>query len=929
MRRQQKVSLDQLKRLLFSAADELRGSMDAAEYKDYIFGILFLKRLSDQFDQKRDQLRQKFEQQDFSAAEITELLAGRDTYGETFYVPAEARWENIRHEKEKLGTVLNKAIAQLETENGSTFEGMLVNNINFNASRGKAQARVADANWVAILQKFDKYRLTNDNFEFPDLLGAAYEYLIEQFADDAGKKAGEFYTPAGVVNLAVRLVAPQPGMSVYDPTAGSGGMLIQSRQFVEEQGHDPRNLALYGQERSGTVWAICRMNMILHDVPGALIEHEDTLQNPGHVDAKTGHLQQFDRILANPPFSQNYKKADLRHPERFNSLFTPEKKKADLMFVLHMLASLKPSGMLATIMPHGVLFRGGVEQQVREYLLAQDVLHAIIALPPALFYGTSIPACILVLNKNKPAHLIKKALFINADAEFGVGKAMNFLRPEDIEKILTVFHETRTVPAYSRVVDYAELTAEEANFNIRRYVDNTPAPEPQDVRAHLLGGLPTAEVAALRPRAAALGVSLATFVRPRPAEARYFDLAPAVATDRAQLRTLLDADPGLRQTLHQQQHELEQWWQDARTSYARLAHSLHVDRRLLARIRLELRESLVQHLLPAGILTEFQLAGVFANWWRLVRDDLRTITSVGWSPSLLVEEEPQRGKPADDEKERPWRAPLVEVRFFQPELAALAQTADDLDAADAALAEVLADVSAELEDGEEPTAKLVNTWLKKELESSLKPARLAALKAHQGAVAAAIKEAARLRKEEKAQRARLNQLVSFKLFGLDDADNQNALASAQETLAAAETDLRELLQGAQLFSATEPLAVALKAATRKGSPVAREAKAAAKHRAAAQALVAHIKGVLLANEQRLAAAGGVITDEEAQELILQKHHTLINTALSRYLLAEKRTLLQGLENLAEKYGDSLEVLEEVEQQFRSSIATVFSELRYV
>lgn len=337
MRRQTKVSLDQLKRLLFSAADELRGSMDAAEFKDYIFGILFLKRLSDQFDQKQNDLRKKFTQDGYTTEQVEELVNDPLSYGETFYVPVEARWENIRHQKEKIGTVLNQAISKLESENAAQFEGMLVSNINFNATRGKAQARVSDLNWVAILQKFDKYRLTNDNFEFPDLLGAAYEYLIEQFADDAGKKAGEFYTPAGVVNLMVRLMAPQPGMSVYDPTVGAGGMLIQSRQYVEEHGHDPRDLRLYGQEKSGTVWAICRMNMILHDVPDALIENGDTLQNPGHVDPSTGLLQQFDRILANPPFSQGYKKADMKHPERFHGLFTAEKNRADFMFLLHML----------------------------------------------------------------------------------------------------------------------------------------------------------------------------------------------------------------------------------------------------------------------------------------------------------------------------------------------------------------------------------------------------------------------------------------------------------------------------------------------------------------------------------------------------------------------------------------------------------------
>ncbi len=932
MRRQTKVSLDQLKRLLFSAADELRGSMDAAEYKDYIFGILFLKRLSDQFDQKQAALRQKFTQMGLSADEVTELVDSPTSYGETFYVPTEARWANLRHQKTHVGTALNQAISALEDQNASQFEGMLKTNINFTLQRGKANTRVSDSDWVAIIQKFDKYRLTNDNFEFPDLLGAAYEYLIEQFADDAGKKAGEFYTPAGVVNLMVRLLAPQPGMSVYDPTVGAGGMLIQSRQYVEEHGHDPRELRLYGQEKSGTVWAICRMNMILHDVSDALIEHGDTLLHPAHIDLSTGLLQQFDRILPNPPFSQNYKKADMKHQERFNGLFTPEKNKADLMFLLHMLESLKADGMAACVMPLGVLFRGGAEQKIRQRLLEQDVLHAIIALPPGLFYGTSIPACLIVLNKHKPAALTGQVLFINADAEYGPGKAMNFLRPEDAEKLVTVFHEALPVLGYSRLVPVTELAADGANFNIRRYVDNTPPPEPQDVRAHLLGGLPATEVAALRPRAQALGVSLPTFVQPRPAEPAYLDFTALIAADRAQLRPLLEADAGLQATLRQQQTEIEQWWHEARDSYAQLAHSYHADPKLLAHTRVALRHSLVQHLLPAGILTEFQLAGVFANWWRLVRDDLRTITSVGWSPSLLVEEEPTRGKPAaaDDEKERPWRAPLVEARFFQAELTALAHTADELEAAEATLDERIADVNAELEDGQEPTLKLVRAWLTTEQEAAAADEpRLQELTAHADYLTAAEQETKRLRKDYKAQRTRLNQFVEFKLYGIDDTDNVAALIQQRDILTITETEIKTLLAGASLFSGSTPLDAALAAATRRGSPVATAAKALAKTRAAAQKAVAQITQTIQENEQRLANAGGIITDDEARELILLKHHNLVSTSLERYLLAEKRQLLGGLENLAEKYGESLSYLREINVQNDDQLSEMLTELNYI
>ncbi len=240
------------------------------------------------------------------------------------------------------------------------------------------------------------------------------------------------------------------------------------------------------------------MNMLLHGIPHADIRQDDTIRRPQHK-ADNSELKRFDRVIANPPFSQNYIKKDIEFPGRF-AVWMPEKgKKADLMFVQHMLAVLKADGKMATVMPHGVLFRGGEEKEARKHFIERGWLEAVIGLPAGLFYGTGIPACVLVMNKKDAADR-KHVLFINADREYREGKAQNYLRPEDIEKIVHVYRERdRTCAGYARLVPVSEIAAEDFNCNIRRYVDNAPPPEPHDVRAHLHGGVPVAEIDALRP----------------------------------------------------------------------------------------------------------------------------------------------------------------------------------------------------------------------------------------------------------------------------------------------------------------------------------------------------------------------------------------------------------------------------------------------
>ena len=266
---------------------------------------------------------------------------------------------------------------------------------------------------------------------------------------------------------------------------------------MEECGSESKYLALYGQDNNGGVWAICKINMLLHGIRDADIHNDDTLFNPLHTEG--GELMRFDRVISNPPFSQNYTREGMQFTERFIHGFCPETgKKADLMFAQHMLAVLKTDGMMATVMPHGVLFRGGEEKKIRENLIRNDHLEAVIGLPSNLFYGTGIPACILVMRPKgaKPAERQGKVLFINADAEYYGGRAQNYLRPEHIEKIGWVLEKFESFPGYSAVVSKQELANNDYNCNIRRYADNAPPPEPQDVRAHLSGGIPKVEVEA-------------------------------------------------------------------------------------------------------------------------------------------------------------------------------------------------------------------------------------------------------------------------------------------------------------------------------------------------------------------------------------------------------------------------------------------------
>ncbi len=465
----EKLTIQKLEKTLWDAADILRGELNAAQYMDYIFGLLFLKRMNDQFEIEQKKKIEEFAKMGLPKEEVNLLIEDPSIY-ENFYVPERARWSKLKDLTLNIGPELDKAFKAIEDEPKNAELTGVLTTANYNDKE-----RVPDKKLSQLLILFSELPLANENLESKDILGNAYEYLIKKFADQGGTKGGEFYTPEQVVKTLVGIVKPKEGESIYDPTTGSGGMLIHSTHYIEEHGGNPKNVSLNGQEINLSTWAICKMNMLFHDATGADIKKGDTIREPKHTNG--GVLKTFDVVLANPPFSlKNWGEEEAKGDAYGRFVYgIPPKSYGDLAFVEHMIASLNSKGRMGTVVPHGVLFRGGAEGKIRKGLLDKntDLIEAIIGLPQNIFYGTGIPAALLIINKDKAENRKGKILFIDASSGFIKDGNKNKLRDADIEKIIETFDNFEPVEKYAEVVHLKTIEENDYNLNISRYVDTS------------------------------------------------------------------------------------------------------------------------------------------------------------------------------------------------------------------------------------------------------------------------------------------------------------------------------------------------------------------------------------------------------------------------------------------------------------------------
>ncbi|MEH6659832.1 type I restriction-modification system subunit M [Leeuwenhoekiella marinoflava] len=477
-----KVRSEDINRIIWQACDTFRGVIDPGQYKDYILVMLFLKYVSDTHTEKYEKYLEKY------AGD--EARAQRAMSSERFIIPEHSHFKSLYNKRNEpnIGELIDIALADLEDANREKLTSSdgagIFRNISFNSSN-LGDKKDKNARLKNLLTDFNKLDLKPSSLDGQDVLGDTYEFLIANFASDAGKKAGEFYTPKEVSTLLARLTKSKSGARIYDPTCGSASLLIKAGQQVEG-----RDFSLYGQEANGSTWALAMMNMFLHGFDNASIRWGDTLRNPKHTEGD--NLMKFDTVVANPPFSLDkwgHEEAEDDKYSRFNR-GVPPKSKGDWAFISHMIESAYEStGMVGVVVPHGVLFRGSAEGRIRKHVIEDNLLDAVIGLPANLFFGTGIPAAILIFNKAKDQRT--NTLFIDASEEYDSGKNQNILADQYIERIVkgyNAFKENQVEAGvvedkYSYVATFEEIQENEYNLNIPRYVDTFEEEDEIDVAA--------------------------------------------------------------------------------------------------------------------------------------------------------------------------------------------------------------------------------------------------------------------------------------------------------------------------------------------------------------------------------------------------------------------------------------------------------------
>ncbi|OFX81525.1 MAG: type I restriction-modification system subunit M [Bacteroidetes bacterium GWE2_40_15] len=472
-----KYSQQELNKILWSAADSSRTSVDAGIYKDYVLTMLFFKYISDLSKKQYEKYKERFGDDKARIQEKMKL--------DRFYLPENATFDYIYgvHEQDNIGEELNKALHRVEEANREKLEGVF--NVDFNSESTLGKLEQRNKMIRHLVQDFQKLDFSEVDH---DVIGDAYMYMIERFGADAGKKAGEFFTVRAVASLLARLAMPKDGDRICDPAMGSGGLLLLAGEEVEKQ--NSKNYMLYGQESTGSTYQLARMNMFLHDKDTARLEWGDTLNNP--LLTEGDKLMKFDVVVANPPFSLAKWGAENAEADKYKRFFRglPPKDKGDYAFITHMVETAKPkTGRIAVIVPHGVLFRGGAEGRIRQAFLKENIVDAVIGLPAGLFQTTGIPVAILILdrtreiggtNENK-----KDILFIEASKEFKPNKAQNILTDENIAKIFDTYKERKDIEKFSRKVAFKEIEENDFNLNITRYVDTFEEEAPIDIKANL------------------------------------------------------------------------------------------------------------------------------------------------------------------------------------------------------------------------------------------------------------------------------------------------------------------------------------------------------------------------------------------------------------------------------------------------------------